>query len=71
MYCEACKKNVVQSCLRLTGEEEYLLCLNCLSDLVNTRLNETQFNNLIKNGHKDTEFYLHGDFYEDGMAIQP
>lgn len=73
MKCEACEENDVGCEFKLTTTKEiYKLCLNCMFALNNTCLDQDQFENLIKNGHKDTEFYLHSDFYdEEGVALQP
>ena len=73
MKCEACLESEAQSNLKIvSGGKPYKLCLNCLSSLNNLCLTPEQFKNLIDQGHKDNEFYLHGDFYdEEGYALQP
>ena len=75
--CEACNGPLsVKSTLteEYYGEiiSKYMLCANCLLNLVTLSLSPKQFKNLIRNGHTTDEFYLHGDFYdEDGNAMQP
>lgn len=75
MKCEACKERDSSSELKVKktkGCDKYELCLNCLAALINLCLTKEQFKNLLKSGHKDTEFYLHEDFYdEEGNALQP
>jgi hypothetical protein len=77
MKCEACEGPLsVKSTLteEYDGERtsKYVLCANCLLQLVTLSLTKRQFKNLIKNGHSPDEFYLHGDFYsESGEAMQP
>ena len=70
LKCEACG-TYAQSQLRNYDETPYYLCANCLTQLVNLCLTKKQFDKLIVNGHKDTEFYLHSDFYDEGIALQP
>ena len=68
--CECCgnKTDLVLN----DGVLKYIICHNCISQLINTNLSPTQFRNLIRNGHSYTEFYLHEDFYdEEGNALQP
>ncbi len=71
--CEACQEAGIQSSLNtFEASKNYELCANCLPQLINCSLEPKQFKNLIRAGHNDTEFYLHGDFYsEDGVALQP
>jgi len=70
--CEACKSFEVQVKLKLIDEKEYLLCMNCLNNLIDLRLSQTQFLNLIESGHSKLDFLLHSDFYDDeGIALQP
>lgn len=72
--CQACEKHEEQWVLEgtYTGDVPYHVCSNCLIPLVNLSLTKKQFKNLLKNGHKDDEYLLHGDFYdEQGNALQP
>lgn len=71
--CQACEENHVQAVLKSTHERHpYKVCQNCLFNLVNHRLTRVQFKNLLKNGHKEEEFMLHSDFYDErGKALQP
>jgi len=49
----------------------YKICHNCIFELINLNLSKEHFFNLLKNGHKDNEFYLHDDFYDkNGKALQ-
>ncbi len=53
-------------------EVKYKVCSNCLIHLVNNALPSKSWKKLIKNGHNENEFILHGDFYdEEGNALQP
>lgn len=72
MKCEACKKSNVQVELKVLGNTTYRLCMNC-NELINRyALSPQLYNNLIKSGHKKTEFLLHSDFYDDnGNPLQP
>ena len=71
--CQACENGQYQAELILVGENSpYKLCMNCLHDLNELNLSPEQFKNLLANGHSNTEFLLHNDFYdEDGDALQP
>ena len=71
--CQACEESHVQAVLKSTHEgHPYKVCQNCLSPLVNICLTRKQFKNLLKNGHKASEFLLHDDFYDErGKALQP
>jgi hypothetical protein len=70
--CESCSGRERQWDLKSDNGEVYLLCSNCLIELVNLCLSPAHFKSLIRNGHKATEFMLHSDFYdEDGIALQP
>ena len=76
--CEACGHHAASETLTdkhpeaSNGHKPYKLCLNCLLSLVNVCLTPEEYKNLLKNGHKDTEFYLHDDFYDEaGHALQP
>jgi hypothetical protein len=77
MRCQACKENNESVVLKDAPgikhrDAPYHLCMNCLGQLVNLRLTRVQYSNLLKSGHKDTEFLLHDDFYnEKGKALQP
>jgi len=72
MKCEACEENEAQATLNVHGGKPYTVCMNCLIALVNCALIPKQFKNLLKNGHVDTEFLIHSDFYdEEGNALQP
>lgn len=68
--CESCNGLKMVVLKDLLNDRIYHLCMNCLFKLVNTSLNKEEFNNLIKNGHDNKEFFLHGDFYDDGEALQ-
>jgi len=35
----------------------YKICHNCIFELINLNLSKEHFFNLLKNGHKDNEFY--------------
>ena len=73
-YCEICETNEVQWVLAGTyeGDIPYNVCANCLHPLVNLCLTNKQFKALLKNGHTDEEYLLHGDFYDgNGNALQP
>jgi hypothetical protein len=54
-------------------DSTYILCPNCLIELIGVCLTPKHFFNLLHNGHKVKEFYLHSDFYDEltGKAIQP
>ena len=72
--CEACINGPVQWILKdaYGRSKNYKVCSNCLQRLVTYNLMPYQFKNLVANGHKETEFLIHGDFYdEDGVALQP
>ena len=72
--CQICGKFEVQWVLAGTypGDIPYHVCSNCLGQLVNLELTKKQFKTLLKNGHTDEEYLLHGDFYdEQGNALQP
>ena len=72
--CESCNKGEVQWILKdaYGKSKNYKICSNCLNNLTSCNLRPHQFKNLLANGHSDTEFLLHGDFYdEDGCALQP
>ena len=73
--CESCKRWESQWILKSTldpKEKPYKVCSNCLLPLVGEALDKKQFKNLLKSGHKDEEFLLHEDFYdEEGRALQP
>lgn len=72
--CEACEEAEEQDILvdAYRKAKPYHVCSNCLLALVMHRLTPKEFGNLIKNGHLNTEHYLHDDFYdEDGKALQP
>jgi protein-arginine kinase activator protein McsA len=77
MKCQACNKHESQWELKNIIDEEskdpsYMVCSNCLVDLVNCNLKPKQFKLILSNGHDDSEFLLHGDFYDDeGNALQP
>jgi len=70
MKCEACGE-FPQMINLDTRDGVYNICHNCLLKLVTLSLSNQEFKNLLKNGHKSTEFYLHSDFYDgDGNALQ-
>jgi hypothetical protein len=74
--CEACKDAEIQWTLldelRPNTAKPYSVCSNCLIELTTTSLQPKKFKNLIKSGHKDDEFLLHEDFYDEkGRALQP
>ena len=72
MKCEACEDGEIQNELKDYDSKVYKLCANCIYNLINLNLDTEQFANLLKNGHKAEEFYLHSDFYdEEGVALQP
>lgn len=69
--CESCENFHVQWILKDTYKNiEYKICGNCLIFLVGHKLSKENYNNLIKNGHKENEFLLHGDFYIDEEYYQ-
>jgi hypothetical protein len=73
--CEACQNAGIQ--WRLLDElrptaKPYNVCSNCLIELTTTSLKPKEFKNLLKSGHKEGEFLLHEDFYDEkGRALQP
>jgi hypothetical protein len=73
--CEVCEDGEIQWEIKDVYNKKvvYKICSNCLSPLTNCSLSPEQFFNLIKNGHKSSEFLLHGDFYDEetGEALQP
>jgi hypothetical protein len=72
--CESCGKFEVQWKLKdqIGDNKTYNVCTNCLQGLMLYDLSPVEYKNLLKNGHKATEFLLHDDFYdEDGRALQP
>lgn len=74
MGCESCETGDVQWNLTDVYEEKvkYKVCSTCLMFLTTHSLPKDCFKNLIKNGHKTSEFLLHEDFYDnDGNALQP
>jgi hypothetical protein len=71
--CQCCEESEHQwSLISSYGDEKpYLVCSNCLISLVTYRLSKKQYKNLLKNGHEESEFLIHDDFYdEDGTATQ-
>ena len=71
--CQICEKFEVQWVLAGTypGDVPYHICSNCLNRLVNLDLTKKQFKTVLKNGHTDDEYLLHGDYYnEQGKALQ-
>jgi len=71
--CEACKRFEVQWELvdKVGNDKPYKVCSNCLLELVGHALNKNQFKNLLKSSHKEGEFLLHSDFYDEkGNALQ-
>lgn len=73
MKCESCMDCDANIELKdKLGPVTYNICGNCLQELISYSLTPQHFKNLLKNGHSETEFYLHDDFYdEDGNALQP
>jgi hypothetical protein len=76
--CEACKQFESQWLLKdILGkgkykDKDYMVCSNCLQNLVNENLKPKQYKNLLKSSHKEDEFLLHSDFYDEhGHALQP
>lgn len=70
--CEACEGHNYSWTLSDNYGVTYKVCTNCLLDLVETAMSKKQFKNMLKNGHSDNEFLLHGDFYDNrGNAEQP
>ena len=71
MKCQ-CECGNESTTILVNYNEAYHLCANCVFDLINLNLKPEQFKALLRNGHSNTEFYLHSDFYdEDGNALQP
>ena len=74
--CECCKENEIQWELKdpkdWDGGVIYLVCGNCIIDVVCHKLSPEKFFNLLNSGHLDDEFLLHHDYYDkNGNAIQP
>lgn len=73
--CECGCGNIGLVRLSITADQNairYDVCMNCLIALVNLSLSPKQFKSLLRRGHKDTEYLLHGDFYDnEGNALQP
>ncbi len=72
--CECCEKFNVQWKLKdaYNVDKTYNVCSNCLIGLVNLSLTPRQYFNLLKRGHKSSEYQIHSDFYDyEGHALQP
>jgi hypothetical protein len=71
--CECCNKEEAVYEIKCKWEDRpYKVCIGCSKDLVCYQLPKTGFKNLLSNGHTDTEFLLHEDFYDDdGNMMQP
>jgi len=75
--CEACGKNEIYNHWHLIDKSVknviYKLCSDCIVGLFLHTLKPKEYFRLLKNGHDDEEFEIHGDFYEKdtGEAWQP
>jgi hypothetical protein len=72
--CQSCERSEQMWNLSSAYKDEpvYAVCANCLLFLTTHSLRPEMYKNLLKNGHKATEFLLHDDFYDDeGNAMQP
>lgn len=72
-FCEACgEKRYPNTILCVKDNKiEYYLCPNCFPFFATCSMTPQQYKNILKY-HDTSEFYLHGDFYdEDGRAVQP
>jgi len=71
--CQCCNQSEHKWKLGSAYKDEpvYAVCSNCLILLTTYSLRPEMYKNLLKNGHKATEFLLHDDFYDDeGNALQ-